>query len=143
MKTDLKFRTVKIISPVPDKYKHDITARVGDTGPRWATIHKGTDFAVPEGTNIYCVSPGIVVHASNDEGPEGLYLSVDSKTRYGTLRFLYFHLSKVFVNVGQFVDSWFVLGLSGNTGNSSGPHLHFQIQKGQGKMREFFVPEFK
>lgn len=135
-----KFRKVDVVSPVPAKFKNKITKKLGDTGPMWATFHKGTDFAVPEGTPIYAALYGTVVHSSNDGDKAGLYVSIDSLTEFGTVRHLYFHLSRADVRVGKKVATGQMIGLSGNTGNSSGPHLHFQIQQGEGSDREFFVP---
>ncbi len=128
--------------PVPAKYRNAITARVGDTGPHWATFHKGTDFAVPAGTPIYCGRFGTVVHSSNDGGPEGLYVSIDCMTEHGMVRYLYFHLSRADLRVGKQVKTGQMVGLSGNTGNSTGPHLHYQIQSGSGLTRVFYIPDF-
>ena len=135
-----EFKNVKSSSPVPSKYKNKITKRVGDTGPMWATFHKGTDFAVPEGTPIYAAHGGTVVHSSNDGGKEGLYISIDWLGADGMMRDLYFHLSRADAKVGEKARTGDMLGLSGKTGNTDGPHLHFQIQSGSGSDREFFIP---
>lgn len=142
METTAKFRAIKSSYPIPRKYKNRVTARVGDTGPRWAIFHKGTDYAVPEETPIFAGRYGTVVHSSNDGGPEGLYVSIDCLTEHGMVRYLYFHLSRADVGVGSKVNADQMIGLSGKTGNVTGPHLHYQIQQGSGKEREYFVPDF-
>jgi murein DD-endopeptidase MepM/ murein hydrolase activator NlpD len=135
-----EFRTLPASCPVPAKYKKKISKRVGDTGPMWATFHKGTDWVVPAGTPIYASHYGTVVHSSNDGGPEGLYISVDWLGPEGMVRDLYFHLSRADVRVGEKIGKGEMIGLSGKTGNASGDHLHFQMQSGSGADREFFVP---
>ena len=88
-----------------------------------STIHKGVDWATPVGTAVKASSSGTVTRAGWGSGygycvyikhPDG------KETRYG-------HLSKVLVKVGQSVDQGQKIALSGNTGVSTGPHLHFEI----------------
>lgn len=102
--------------------------------------HKGADFACPVGTPIFATTPGVVVHAgSNGVGPTrgwgkafGISVIVNqdkfpdgSAGLYGG----YMHLSKVVVKRGQRVAKGELIGYSGNTGFSTGPHLHYEIQK--------------
>ncbi len=88
-----------------------------------STYHKGVDWAVPVGTAISASSGGQVIRAGWGSG-YGYCVYIqhpDGKvTRYG-------HLSKVLVKVGQGVKQGEKIALSGNTGRSSGPHLHFEI----------------
>ena len=141
---ELKFQKIISGCPVPSKYKNKITASVGDINPKyWDTFHRGTDFGVPEGTPVYCGRYGTVVHSSNDGGKEGLYISIDCLTEYDIVRYLYFHLSRADVKVGQKIKEGQMIGLSGKTGNAYGPHLHYQIHKGSGLQRVFYVPDFK
>lgn len=92
-------------------------------GPRWGTNHNGVDLAVPEGTQVYAASDGKVVQ-SGWNGGYGISICIEHKngsmTRYG-------HLSSNDVCVGDVVNQGDVIGLSGNTGNSTGPHVHFEI----------------
>lgn len=90
---------------------------------RWGRMHKGIDWAVPTGTAVRASSGGTVVSAGWSSGygycvtlrhPDG------RQTRYG-------HLSKILVSAGQKVDQNQKIALSGNTGRSTGPHLHFEI----------------
>ncbi|MCM1046301.1 MAG: M23 family metallopeptidase [Candidatus Gastranaerophilales bacterium] len=88
-----------------------------------STYHKGVDWAVPTGTSVYASSGGVVVKAGWGSG-YGYVVYIDHpdgrQTRYG-------HLSKVLVSVGQTVKQGDRIALSGNTGVSTGPHLHFEI----------------
>ncbi|MFT3984594.1 MAG: M23 family metallopeptidase [Lachnospiraceae bacterium] len=88
-----------------------------------STYHKGIDWAVPIGTSVSASSGGQVIRAGWGSG-YGYCVYIrhpDGKvTRYG-------HLSKVLVKTGQTVKQGEKIALSGNTGKSSGPHLHFEI----------------
>ncbi len=88
-----------------------------------STFHKGVDWAVPVGTAVMASSSGTVIRAGWGSG-YGYCVFIshsDGKvTRYG-------HLSKVLVKVGQTVKQGEKIALSGNTGVSTGPHLHFEI----------------
>lgn len=90
---------------------------------RWGRMHKGVDWACPIGTAVKASCSGTVVQAgwSNGYGycitlrhPDGF------QTRYG-------HLKKTLVTVGQKVEQGEKIALSGNTGRSTGPHVHFEI----------------
>ncbi len=90
---------------------------------RWGRQHKGVDWACPVGTAIMASCGGTVTQAGWLGGygycvtlrhPDG------RQTRYG-------HMSRVLVSVGQSVKQGQKIGLSGNTGRSTGPHLHFEI----------------
>lgn len=86
--------------------------------------HNGVDFIVPEGEEIVAVDDGIVSKVESEEGGFGLHVKVDHD--WGSS--LYAHLSRTPLKVGQAVAPGQTIGLSGNTGASSGPHLHFGIQ---------------
>lgn len=89
-----------------------------------STNHKGVDWAVPIGTTVVASNAGTVVQAGWVSGyGYAVYINhADGRqTRYG-------HLSKVLVKVGQTVDQGQKIALSGNTGRSTGPHLHFEIR---------------
>ena len=93
-------------------------------GYRWGRLHAGTDVGVPEGTTVRASRGGQVVTAGW-VGGYGNCVIIDHGdgvcTRYG-------HLSQVLVSVGQYVDQGEQIALSGNTGRSTGPHLHFEIR---------------
>ena len=94
---------------------------------QWGAGHAGTDIAVPQGTPVYSARTGQVVACRTDaKNPAkylGLYVIVQSAdNRYQDL---YAHLSAVQVKNGATVASGDKIGVSGSTGNSTGPHLHF------------------
>lgn len=86
-----------------------------------SSCHEGDDFAVPVGTPVRAAHSGTVRYAGW-LGYYGNYVGIQSPEGYGTG---YAHLSQINVSVGQNVSEGQVIGRSGNTGNSSGPHLHF------------------
>jgi murein DD-endopeptidase MepM/ murein hydrolase activator NlpD len=97
-------------------------------GYRWGSLHAGEDFAVSIGTPLAAMSTGTVSYA----GPESGYgILVEVRYWDGTISY-YGHMSKVSVNVGQAVEPGHVVGLSGNTGYSTGPHLHLEIHPNGG-----------
>ncbi len=86
-------------------------------------FHQGIDIEVPEGTDVYVSAAGRVIVAGRHSG-YGLYVVVEHSHGYRTL---YGHLSEIGVYRGQFVEGGQRIARSGNTGNSTGPHLHFEI----------------
>lgn len=88
--------------------------------------HPGVDVAVPIGVPVRASGGGTVLQAGDD--PEyGTFVLVEHPDGYQTK---YGHLSRTTVTAGQTVDAGIVIGLSGNTGRSSAPHLHFEIRRG-------------
>lgn len=107
------------------KFMYPINTRITSYyGPRWGRIHEGLDFAAPMGSPIRVVSSGRVVY-SGWSGGYGYVVIVEHQKG---LRTLYAHNSKLLVNVGESVGKGEVIARSGNTGNSTGPHLHFEVQ---------------
>jgi len=88
-------------------------------------FHPGLDFTGPYGSPVEVTAPGIVITAEFDRG-FGYHVVVDHGYGYQTL---YAHLSKMAVTSGMYVDRHQVVGYLGNTGRSSGPHLHYGIYK--------------
>lgn len=99
-----------------------ITSVFGDKTAR-GTPHTGIDLAMPVGTPIRAFCDGTVDKVT-DYGRQNLGRGVIVRTHDGT-RYIYGHLDRVEVREGQAVHPGDELGLSGNTGNSTGPHLHF------------------
>lgn len=87
------------------------------------TPHNGVDFAVSRGTQILSVGEGEVVIAKYS-GSAGNYIAIRHGRQYTTK---YMHLDKILVKAGQKVKKGDIIGLSGNTGRSTGPHLHFEL----------------
>ncbi len=99
------------------------------TGSSWSKgYHTGVDFAVPTGTSVKAVSAGKVVTAGWG-GSFGYQVVIrHSDGRYTQ----YAHLSAISVKSGQTVGGGQRIGRSGSTGNSTGPHLHFEVRTGPG-----------
>lgn len=93
-------------------------------GRRWGRMHYGTDFAAPHGTPIYASADGVVVHAGWASG-YGRLIKIRHEFGYETR---FGHLSKIRVNVGQKVSRGERIGDMGNTGRSTGTHLHYEIR---------------
>lgn len=92
-------------------------------GYRWGRLHAGEDYGVPVGTNLASMSTGTVVFAGVESGYGNLV-----QIRYWDGTISYFaHMSSISVSVGTAVDPGRVVGQSGNTGHSTGPHLHLEI----------------
>ncbi|MGR3932191.1 transglycosylase family protein [Streptomyces sp. BRA346] len=102
-----------------------ITAAYGVRGPRWASgHHTGVDYAVPIGTPVHAVAPGTVV-AAGWAGAFGYQVVIRHADGLYTQ---YAHLSALTVRSGQTVDAGRRIARSGNTGNTTGPHLHFEVR---------------
>ncbi|MEU6993090.1 M23 family metallopeptidase [Streptomyces sp. NPDC046465] len=114
------------IDPVND---YTLSASFGLGGNMWSSKHSGQDFAVPIGTSVASVHGGTVVKAGPNGAGDGPAYgnAVVIKHSNGTFS-QYAHLSKIDVRVGQAVGTGQHIAASGNTGNSSGPHLHFEIR---------------
>jgi len=95
-------------------------------GMRWGRMHQGTDFAAPHGTPIYSTADGVVTHAGWLSG-YGRLIKIQHafgiETRYA-------HLSQIRVNVGQRVSRGERIGDMGNSGRSTGTHLHYEVRVG-------------
>ncbi|HEX6682071.1 MAG TPA: M23 family metallopeptidase [Candidatus Limnocylindrales bacterium] len=96
-------------------------------GPRWGTEHKGIDFAADENTNIHAVGSGEVIAAGWVYTGYGISVVVDHGNGFQTH---YAHMNKTAVSVGQHVNTGDLLGYEGSTGDSTGPHLHFEVHQG-------------
>lgn len=86
-------------------------------------MHNGTDFGAPLGTPVLAVYPGEVSHA---DWSGGYGLMVTLRHLEGTQESRYAHLSEIYVQPGEWVEQGTVIGRLGNTGYSTGPHLHFE-----------------
>ncbi len=93
-------------------------------GWRWGRMHEGIDIAVPSGTPVVASAAGTVIHAGW-LGGYGNLVVVDHGNGLATA---YAHNSGFAAGVGQGVAQGQVIAYSGNTGNSSGPHVHFEVR---------------
>lgn len=101
-----------------------VAAPTGDGfGPRGDRFHTGLDFRAPAGTAVLAAAGGIVTWAA----PRGSYGNTVVVAHGRGVRTLYAHLSRVDLAVGRRISVGTVLGLVGSTGNSTGPHLHFEV----------------
>ncbi|MFC9595635.1 M23 family metallopeptidase [Streptomyces sp. NPDC056944] len=106
-----------------------LSASFNQGGAMWAHKHSGQDFAVPVGTPVKAAAAGTVVKAGPNGGGDGPAYGNAIVVRHANGTYSqYAHLSKIQVNIGQKVGAGQQIALSGNTGNSSGPHLHFEIR---------------
>lgn len=106
-----------------------LSATYGTGGDRWASKHSGQDFAVPIGTKVQAAHAGTVVKAGPNGGGDGPAYGNAIVIKHSNGKYSqYAHLSKIQVKVGDQVKTGEQIALSGNTGNSSGPHLHFEIR---------------
>jgi murein DD-endopeptidase MepM/ murein hydrolase activator NlpD len=106
-----------------------LSATYGRGGGMWAHKHSGQDFAVPIGTKVKAAAAGVVVKAGPNGGGDGPAYGNAIVVRHADRTYSqYAHLSRIQATVGQQVAAGQQIALSGNTGNSSGPHLHFEIR---------------
>ncbi len=105
--------------PVKDSFRY-----TSGFGMRWGRMHKGTDLAAPIGTPIYATADGVVKWADWQSG-YGRLIELDHafglETRYA-------HLSAIYVRKGQRVSRGDKIGAMGNSGRSTGSHLHYEIR---------------
>jgi len=114
----MRFPTMKqfrISSNYNPRRKNPVTGRIAP--------HRGVDFAMPVGTPVLAVGDGEVLIAKND-GAAGNYVAIRHGRQYTTR---YMHLKKLLVKPGQKVKRGDRIALSGNTGRSTGPHLHYEF----------------
>ncbi|MEQ4302872.1 M23 family metallopeptidase [Plantactinospora sp. B6F1] len=96
-------------------------------GMRWGTMHAGIDLAMPAETPIRAAGAGTVVDAGWAFAGYGISVVVDHGDGWLTH---YAHQSRTVVSVGQRVKPGQVIGYEGSTGDSTGPHLHFEVHDG-------------
>lgn len=89
----------------------------------FSSWHPGVDLAAPIGTSVYAANSGTVIFAGRNNWGYGNAIVIS----HGPFATLYGHLNSVNVSCGQTVGTGQIIGTVGNTGNSSGPHLHFEI----------------
>ena len=115
-------------SPIGSGWERRVTSEFGNridpfTGKRKG--HSGMDLAVPTGTAVHAARSGTVTASQYNTGGYGYYVMIDHGDGLSTL---YGHCSQLLVRVGQRVQTGDVIALSGSTGRSTGPHLHFEVR---------------
>jgi lipoprotein NlpD len=91
--------------------------------------HTGIDLAMPAGTTVFAADGGTIIFAGWSNWGYGYSIVI----AHGGMLTLYGHLSRIGVSCGQRVSQGQPIGAVGSTGNSSGPHLHFEIRPGGGE----------
>ncbi|MCF1597344.1 M23 family metallopeptidase [Streptomyces muensis] len=120
----------KAASWVAPVKKYTKSASFAQAGGMWQSTHSGQDFAVPSGTDVMAAHGGTVVKAGGNGAGDGPAYGNAIVIKHGNGTYSqYAHLSRIDVKVGQVVKTGQHIARSGNTGNSSGPHLHFEIRK--------------
>jgi murein DD-endopeptidase MepM/ murein hydrolase activator NlpD len=128
-KDSVMYKHLPSIRPVLDRDGH-VTDKFGiriDPFIERAKHHNGIDISAEQGTEVYAAAAGRVEKAENVYTPwvgYGKHVIIDHGNGYKTL---YGHMSQVRVKVGQKVDRWDLIGLVGETGRATGPHLHYEI----------------
>ena len=109
-------REISITSPYGTR-KHPIFGT--------SKFHNGIDLAAHY-ENVYSVLDGIVTETGWDDNGGGNYIKIKHFNRFETT---YLHLSEIYYRVGEHVKAGFIIAKSGNSGNSTGPHLHFSVKE--------------
>lgn len=109
-------RQARISSHFNPNRRHPVTGRIAP--------HKGVDFAMPIGTPIIAPADGVVEKVAYQANGAGRYIIIRHSREYKTV---YMHLSRPLVKAGQTVKKGERIALSGNTGRSTGPHLHYEF----------------
>ncbi len=114
-------------------------------------VHTGVDIPTPVGTPVLAAGPGTIVWAGygvyrggvDPHDPYGLAVTIRHDFGYQgqPLYTIYGHLSQIDVAEGQYVDTGTIIGLSGETGNVTGPHLHFEVRLGENNYFDTRNPE--
>ena len=109
-------RQARVSSPFNPRRLHPVTGRIAP--------HKGVDFSMPIGTPVIAPADGTVEKIAYQANGAGRYVVVRHSREYQTV---YMHLSRPLVKAGQSVKKGERIALSGNTGRSTGPHLHYEF----------------
>jgi murein DD-endopeptidase MepM/ murein hydrolase activator NlpD len=106
--------------------------KVKRKGRRASRPHKGIDLAAPRGVPVMASTDGLVIYTGKDFNGFGKMIMIETVGDNAGYATLYAHLDKIVVYDGQKVIQGEVIGALGNTGRSSGPHLHFEIRRSDG-----------
>lgn len=124
-----KLRSIPAIQPIENKDLKRIASGFGmRIHPilRYRKMHQGMDFTAPKGTDVYATGYGIIVKIKYSRRGYGNCITIDHGFGYETI---YGHLNKILVEKGSKVKRGQVIGEVGNSGFSTGPHLHYEIHR--------------
>jgi murein DD-endopeptidase MepM/ murein hydrolase activator NlpD len=135
---DMPFTSSGFISPIDRDWRSVVSCEFG-TG---YVGHTGIDLAIPTGTELRAVASGRVLFTRISNVGYGIHVAIFHGIRHdGSIVTLYAHCSQILVSAGQEVSQGQVIALSGNTGNSTGPHLHLEfIVNGEVRNPRDFLP---
>jgi murein DD-endopeptidase MepM/ murein hydrolase activator NlpD len=120
----------------PIRGSHPVTSGFGS---RWGRLHAGIDVGIKVGTPLFAAKAGKVAYAGPAQG-YGNFVCIQHD---GNLMTCYGHMSRIQVSVGASVTQDTQIGLSGNTGSSTGAHLHFETCMGNGKPACYYDKQYK
>ena len=113
-----------VIGPVTSEFGmriHPITGQY--------TMHTGIDIGVPMGTPVHAAADGVIYFSGWNTGGYGYLVMIDNGTENGkSIVTMYGHNSQLLVKAGEVVHRGDVISLAGSTGNSTGPHVHFEVR---------------
>ncbi len=130
--------SIPAIQPVANEDLNQMASGFGyrlDPFYRTFTFHPGMDFTADIGTEVFATGDGVVQKTTNDGWGYGNHVVIEHGFGYSTL---YGHLSKIMVRPGQSVKRGQLLGHVGNTGRSTGPHLHYEVRRGGNPLNPAF-----
>jgi murein DD-endopeptidase MepM/ murein hydrolase activator NlpD len=125
---EAKLACIPAIQPVSNKQLNRIASGFGmRIDPVYGTpkMHKGLDFAAPQGTPIYATGDGVVIVAGNTGDGYGNHVEINHGYGYQTL---YGHMVRIKVRSGEKVKRGEIIGWVGSTGKSTGPHCHYEVK---------------
>ena len=120
-------RQIRFQNPGPECPGYYIRPIAGGVKMQGLHGYNAIDIGTPVGTTLHAAASGVVIIARSS-GWNGGYGSYIVISHYNGTQTVYGHLSHVFVNAGDTVTQGQVIGLTGNTGHSTGPHLHFEVR---------------
>ena len=120
-----RLQSIPSIRPVNGGYINSGFGYRNDPFTSKPRFHYGQDITVSSGTNIYAPSDGVVKYAAR-QGGFGKVIKLDHGYGYRTI---FAHLDKFYVKWGQKVKRGDLIGKTGNTGRSAGPHLHYEVHR--------------
>jgi lipoprotein NlpD len=124
-----KSASMRRLSQVTSKWRWPLAdVRVtSDFGVRGGNHHEGVDLKASSGTPVFASGPGVVLYAGNRISGYGNMVIIGHDQDLSTV---YAHNSRLYVKKGQRIKADTRIALSGNSGKSSGPHLHFEVRSG-------------
>lgn len=125
-----KINGIKIASmPIDTSVSTIISSRFGEISRIRYSAHKGLDIACSTGTPIKAIAEGTILYSGYDNTGLGYVVKIDHGNGVQTW---YAHCSKLYVKTGDYVNAGDTISAVGSTGNSTGPHLHFEVRTGDG-----------